>query len=225
MKKMESEFISSTSHQFRTPLATMQSSAELLEFYIKKGNTERELEILEKIKRSISILTDTLERITELYKLRTVQKKIILKRCDPRKIINEILEEVVVNIGDKHLLGVNIDREIKSIKCDAFILKQILINLIGNAVKFSPDGGQIKIDVRREKGWILLSVRDEGIGIDPGDMKNLFQPFFRGKNAAPIGGAGLGLAIIKNLIRMHGGRVECRSKLNEGTEVIIRIRV
>ena len=224
IKKLQSEFISSTSHQFRTPLSTLQSSVELLEFYIKKGNTARQQEIIEKIKRSIIFLTDTLEKITALYKYNSLKEKPNFKKIDLRKLINELLEEVVVNISDSHLIGVSIEPGLKAIRCDGFIIKQILLNLINNAVKFSPQGGQIKIDVNRNKGWIEFSVRDEGIGINKNDLKKLFQPFFRGRNSGNIPGVGLGLTIVKNLTKMHGGRIECASKLNEGTEFKLRIR-
>jgi signal transduction histidine kinase len=223
-KKLQSEFISSTSHQFRTPLSTIQSSVELLEFYIKKENTTRQLEIIDKIKRSIISLTDTLEKITALYKYNSLKEELNLKKFDLRKLMNELLEEVVVNISDSHLIGVNIEPELKAIRCDGFIVKQILLNLINNAVKFSPQGGQIKIDVNRNKRWIEFSVRDEGIGIAKNDLKKLFQPFFRGRNSGTIPGVGLGLAIVKNLTKMHKGQIECASKLNEGTEFKFRIR-
>ncbi len=223
-KKLQSEFISSTSHQFRTPLSTLQSSVELLEFYIKKGNTARQQEIIEKIKRSIISLTETLEKITTLYRYNLLKETPNFKRIDLKKLMNELLDEVVVNISDSHLIGVSIEPGLKEIRCDGFIIKQILLNLINNAIKFSPQGGQIKIDVNRNKRWIEFLVRDEGIGINKNDLEKLFQPFFRGRNSGNIPGVGLGLTIVKNLTKMHSGRIECTSKLNEGTEFKLRIR-
>ena len=223
-KKLQSEFISSTSHQFRTPLSTIQSSVELLEFYIKKGNTTRQLEIIGKIKRSIIFLTDILEKITALYRYNSLKERLNLKKIDLRNLINELLEEVVVSISDSHLIGVSIEPGLNVIRCDGFIVKQILLNLINNAVKFSPQGGQIKIGVNRDKRWIEFSVRDEGIGINKNDLNKLFQPFFRGRNSGNIPGVGLGLTIVKNLTKIHGGRIECASKLNEGTEFKFRLR-
>ena len=223
-KKLQSEFISSTSHQFRTPLSTLQSSVELLEFYIKKGNTARQQEIIEKIKRSIISLTETLEKITTLYRYNLLKETLNFKRIDLKKLINELLDEVVVNISDSHLIGVSIEPGVKEIRCDGFIIKQILLNLINNAIKFSPQGGQIKIDINRNKRWIEFLVRDEGIGINKNDLEKLFQPFFRGRNSGNIPGVGLGLTIVENLTKMHRGRIECTSKLNEGAEFKLRIR-
>jgi signal transduction histidine kinase len=224
IKKLQSEFISSTSHQFRTPLSTIQSSVELLEFYIKRENTARQLEIIDKIKRSIFSLTDTLERITSLYKNSSLKEKLILKRTDPRKMINELLQEIVINISDSHFIITDLDPQLKSIKCNEFIVKQILLNLIHNSVKFSPQGGQIKISVKRDKKWIEFAVRDEGIGISKNDLSKIFHPFFRGKNTGTVEGVGLGLAIVKNLSTIHKGKIECTSNLEKGTEFRFKIR-
>lgn len=224
IKKIVSEFISATSHQFRTPLATIQSSLDLLEYYIKKENTSRQKEIIDKIKRSISFLTETLERITTLYRYNSSKQKLNLKKIIVRKFVNELLEEAVINFERSHLILVNVDDDVIAIKCDEFIIKQILLNLIDNAVKFSPKGGQIRLDIRNVKSnKIEFSVRDEGIGIAKEDLKNLFKPFFRGKNAASIPGVGLGLSIIERLAKIHKAKLECNSTLNLGTEIKVRI--
>lgn len=223
LRKLQAEFISSTSHQFLTPLSTIQSSVELLEYYIKKENYTRQQEIINKIKRSIVNLTETLEGITSLYKYSSLKQKLNLKNISIRKFINDLLEEVVVNIGDSHLIIVNIEPDLNSINCDEFIIKQILLNLINNAVKFSPEGGQIKLDIKKRKKRIEFSVKDEGVGIAKSDLKKLYNPFYRGKNAAAIPGAGLGLAIVKNLTQLLDAKIKCISNLNEGTEFRIFI--
>ncbi|NJD21404.1 MAG: HAMP domain-containing histidine kinase [Melioribacter sp.] len=218
LRKLQAEFISSTSHQFFTPLTTILSSVELLEYYIKNENYTRQQEIINKIKRSIANLTHTLEGITNLYKYHSLKQKLNLKNIPIRKFVNDLLEEVVVNIGDSILIIVNIEPELNTIYCDEFILKQILLNLIHNAVKFSPDGGQIRFDIKKRKNGIEFSVKDEGIGIAKSDLRKLFNPFFRGKNATTIPGAGLGLAIVKNLSQLLKAKIQCVSNQKEGTE-------
>jgi len=218
LRKLQAEFISSTSHQFFTPLSTIQSSVELLEYYIKKENYSRQQEIINKIKRAIVNLTKTLEGITTIYKYSSLKQKLNLKEIYTRRFINDLLEEVVVNIGESHLIIVNIEPELNSIISDEFLLKQILLNLINNAVKFSPQGGQIRLDLRKRKKGIEISVKDEGVGIAKSDIKKLFDPFYRGKNAAGIPGAGLGLSVVKNFTQLLGAKVNCTSNLKEGTE-------
>lgn len=223
LRKLQSEFITSTSHQFRTPLSTLQSSVDLLELYIEKENTSRQLEILSKIKRSINYLTDTVDRITALYKFGTSKEKLKLKKIDLRKFVNDILEEVAVNISSTHYVNVNIENGLNAVKCNEFILKQILINILNNAIKFSPQGGQIQMDIKKEAKFVKFAIRDEGVGIEKGDLKNLFHPFFRGKNVATIPGAGLGLAIVKRLGKIHNARIQCTSEVNKGTQFSIAI--
>ncbi len=223
LRKLQAEFISSTSHQFFTPLATIQSSVELLEYYIKNENYTRQQEIINKIKRSIANLTHTLEGITNLYKYHSLKQKLNLKNIPIRKFVNDLLEEVVVNIGGSHLILVNIEPGLNMIYSDEFILKQILLNLINNAVKFSPQGGQIRFDIQKKKKIIVFSVKDEGIGIAKSDLKKLFNPFHRGKNAATIPGVGLGLAIVKNLSQLLKAKIQCISNLKEGTEFKVLI--
>lgn len=218
LRKLQAEFISSTSHQFFTPLSTIQSSVELLEYYIKNENYSRQQEIINKIKRSIVNLTNTLEGITNLYKYNSLKQKLNLKNIPVRKFVNDLLEEVVVNIGESHLIIVNIEPDLNTIYCDEFIVKQILLNLINNAVKFSPEGGQIRFEIKKNKKRIEFSVKDEGIGIAKSDLKKLFKPFYRGKNATTIPGAGLGLAIVKNLSQLLNAKIQCISNLKEGTE-------
>ncbi len=218
LKNLQAEFITSTSHQFRTPLASLQSSVELLAFYIKKENLLRQQEVLNRIKKSIDILTEILERITEYYQYNIIQRKTQSVSIDIRKFINGLLEEIAVNLSNTHILIVNIDEKIMDIVCDGFILKQIILNLINNAIKFSPEGGQIRLEIKSIGKELEFSVRDEGIGISNNDLKNLFDPFFRGENAAAIPGVGLGLTIVKNFADMIGGKIKCSSILNEGSE-------
>lgn len=223
LKKLQSEFITSTSHQFLTPLSTLNSSIELLEYYITKENFNRQREIIDRIKKSITILTETLSRITEFYKYNSVKQKINYKKIHIRKFINDLLQEIAVIIGNSHIIIVNIQNELNNIVSDEFILKQILLNLINNAVKFSPAGGQIRLDISKDQNEIKFSIKDEGIGISKNDLKKLFEPFFRGVNAISIPGVGLGLTIVKKFTGLINAKIICFSNLNEGSEFILLI--
>jgi signal transduction histidine kinase len=223
VRNFQSDFISATSHQLRTPLATFQSSIELLEYYMKEGNLIRQKETIVKIRKTLRYLTSTIENITTLYKNTISKQKLVLKEIDIRKFTNDLLEEIVISLGDKHLIYVNLESGVGKIISDEFILKQILINLIHNSVKFSPKGGQIKLIISNSDTYIEFLIKDEGIGIEKKDMIKIFNPFFRGKNALPIPGAGLGLAIVKKMTRILKAKIECTSKINIGTEFKLRI--
>ena len=98
-----------------------------------------------------------------------------------------------------------------------------MLNLIYNAIKFSPEGSQILIQIKSDDSKIIVSVKDEGIGIRKSDMKNLYRPFFRGNNSSSVPGVGLGLAIVKKLSSLHKIKIECVSEPNNGTEFILKI--
>ncbi len=215
------EFLSTISHQLRTPLSTILSSVDLLELYIKKKNTGRQLQVLNKIKNTVINLRNVIDNITELYK-NELQKPTI-RKIEFRKFINELIEEVAVETRDVHLLNVNIEFTEKHIHVDDFILKQVLMNLLLNSIKFSPDGGHILLTVKKIKNYIEFSIRDEGIGIDEKEIKNLYKPFYRAKNAENIPGLGLGLAIVHKLVKLHMGKISCYSSLNKGTEFKVLI--
>lgn len=223
MRKFQSDFITSTSHQFRTPLATFQSSIELLEYYINESNTDRQLETIQKIKRTLRSLNTTIENITTLYKYSASKQKLSLKPINLQQLSNELLDELVFSISKTHFLQINIEPEVTEIFSDEFVLKQILLNLVHNAIKFSPNGGQIKLEILRAGRYIEFVVKDEGIGIGKNDLKKIFTPFTRGKNVTSIPGAGLGLAIVRNLARLLRAKINCISKLNEGSTFTVKV--
>ncbi|MEW6195706.1 MAG: HAMP domain-containing sensor histidine kinase [Bacteroidota bacterium] len=222
-KKLQYEFISSVSHQLRTPMAEMQSSLDLLELYTRKENTTRQLLAINKIKRSVDNLKSIIERITLLYKHELKKQKLNITKIEPRKFINELLDDILVRTGSNHFINVNFETEIKLIIADEIILKQILLNLLENAIKFSPDGGQIQLLLRQSKSVVEISVRDEGIGIAKSDYNKLYRPFYRGSNVGSIPGVGLGLAIVKKLAFILRAKIECYSETGKGTEFILKI--
>ncbi|MEG8989374.1 HAMP domain-containing sensor histidine kinase [Ignavibacteria bacterium 4148-Me] len=221
--KSNKEFLSITSHQLRTPLSTILSSVDLLELYIKKKNTARQLQVLNKIKNSILYLRNVIDNITELYKNETIKPNI--QKIDIRKFVNDVIEEIIIEAKEKHLINVHIDDTIKQFNGDEFILKQILVNLFLNSIKFSPEGGQILLSVKKTGNFLNFSIRDEGIGVDEKEIKNLFKPFYRGKNVENIPGFGLGLAIVYKLVKLHKGKIKITSSLNKGTEVNVLIPI
>lgn len=221
LTKSNKEFLSITSHQLRTPLSTILSSVDLLELYIKKKNITRQLQVLNKIKNSILYLRNVIDNITELYKNETLKPTI--KKIDLRKFVNDLIEEIIIEAREDHLINVHIDDSLKEFRGDEFILKQILVNLFLNSIKFSPEGGQILLSVKKSGSYLNFSVRDEGIGIDEKEIKNLFKPFYRAKNVENIPGLGLGLAIVHKLVKLHKGKIKITSSLNKGTEVNVLI--
>ncbi|MBI1937596.1 MAG: HAMP domain-containing histidine kinase [Ignavibacteriales bacterium] len=222
-KKLQYEFISSVSHQLRTPLAEMQSSVDLLELYTKNENKSRQIQAVDKIKRSVNNLKDTIEQIAVLYKHELKKQRPNFALIDPRKFINELLDDILMLTGSSHFINVNFETEIKQIFTDEIMLKQILLNLLDNSIKFSPEGGQIQLSIKQNKKNVEISVKDEGIGITKSDYGKLYQPFYRGNNVGIIPGIGLGLAIVKKLTAILKVKIECYSQTGRGTEFILKI--
>jgi signal transduction histidine kinase len=223
LKKIQAEFINSVSHQFRTPLATLQSSIDLLEYYFDIENRRRRDDTLVKMKKTIHYLIESLDNITILYKYSIPKQQLLLRKINLRKYLDNLLQEVVIGISDTHYLSININPGIDSIICDEFVLNQILVNLISNAIKYSPNGGQIRLDIVRQNKFVEFTLKDEGIGIDKNDLKKIFMPFCRGKNTTSIPGIGMGLAIVKSMVELLNGRIACVSTKDKGSEFIIRL--
>ena len=218
MRKFQYEFLTSTSHQLRTPLATVQSSLDLLEMYIRNENPVRQTQTLNKIRRTLADLKNTLERITTLYKHEVRKQKLNISSIAPHKFFNDLLDEIMIISENSHFININIDLTSKVFSADELVLKQIMLNLLHNAIKFSPKRSQILIQIKSGKDDIEISVKDEGIGIESKEIKNLFRPFYRAKNSTPYPGVGLGLAIVKKLSLLHKAKIKCISEPDKGTE-------
>jgi len=223
LNEIKSRFVSMASHEFRTPLSTVLSSAALLGRYTQTEEQEKRDKHIKRIKDSVKHLNDLLEDFLSLGKLEEGKIK-----ADPVEFpIKEFLDEVVEEMKP-------LAKEGQHIVCtcppdgvffsDKRLLKNILINLLSNAVKFSPEGAPIALEVALPAGGGLrLAVRDKGIGISEEDQQHLFSSFFRGGNAVNIEGTGLGLHIVRRYTDLLGGTVGLESALNEGTTITVAV--
>jgi signal transduction histidine kinase len=131
-----------------------------------------------------------------------------------------IMEELSVINTDSHTLTFACESQHIYINQDSKLLAIVVTNLISNAIKYSPNGGEVKISIKERPGGIIVTVSDQGIGIDEKDLREIFQPFFRGKNIGNIKGTGLGLSIVKKYIEIIGGTIDFQSELGKGSSVI-----
>jgi PAS domain S-box-containing protein len=222
LNEIKSRFVSMASHEFRTPLSTILSSAALLSRYpLTEEQPQRERHI-GKIKEAVKHLNDLLEDFLSLGKLDEGKVGTSITEFDLQKVIEETSEEINGLLKE----GQKIDYEHegnKLIESDKKMLRNILINLISNAIKFSEPATQITVKSSIEGDKANIVVRDQGIGISHEDNTHLFSSFFRGKNAQNIQGTGLGLHIVKRYIDLLHGNVSLESALNQGTTVTISI--
>lgn len=225
LNEMKSRFVSMASHEFRTPLSTVLSSVSLIEKYIEKGDYEKTEKHTKRVKNAVAGLTEILNDFLSVEKLESNNNEPILAEFDFRELIEEMVEEVEVILKEGQKLNLILTEQNYLIKSDFKILKNVLYNLISNAIKYSSENSEIKLKAEIENANLHLSVQDFGIGIPEQDQNELFGRFYRASNATNIKGTGLGLNIVKKYIDSLNGEISFKSELNVGTTFEISIPI
>lgn len=222
LSEIKSRFVSMASHEFRTPLSAVLSSASLLSKYTTESDQDKRNRHISKIKNSVHHLNDILEDFLSLGKLDEGKVNSTFTVFNLKELLEEVADEMklLLKPEQKLKLGFHADEFIQS---DTKLLKNIIINLVTNAIKFSNEDGIIRIDCEKLPGITKISVEDNGIGIGSEDQEHLFSSFFRAANALNIQGTGLGLHIVKRYADLIGAKVELKSELNKGTTVSLFI--
>lgn len=222
LNEIKSRFVSMASHEFRTPLSAILSSASLISKYTTSEQQENRSKHISRIKDSVKHLNALLEDFLSLGKLDEGKVRTDFDDFNLVQTIHDTIDEVrgLVKEGQEIVYD---HTGTEMIYSDQKMLKNILINLISNAVKFSSDVCTIAVHSEVVDGTASILVRDEGIGISDEDQQHLFTSFFRGQNAANIQGTGLGLHIVKRYADLLGGKLKLRSKLSGGTTISLII--
>lgn len=217
---LKTRFVSMASHEFRTPLTSILSSASLIEKYkTTEEQAKRDVHI-QRIKASVSHLTEILEEFLAVGKLESGTIDLHPSLIDLNEFVTDLLVDLTPYEKQHQKIQATIQEEIVW-NTDSSILRKILINGLSNALKFSEKN--VLIHVLSEEKNLVIQIQDQGIGISQEDQKHLFERFFRGSNATVIPGTGLGLHLIDRYIKLLGGSLEIISELHQGTELIIRI--
>jgi PAS domain S-box-containing protein len=224
LSEIKSRFVSMASHEFRTPLSTVLSSASLLARYTAAEEQDKRNRHIGKIKSSVKHLNDILEDFLSLGKLDEGKVTTSCAEFDLKELITETTEEMKGLLKKSQEIHLDFIGN-TNVYSDKKLVKNILINLISNASKFSNEGMIIEVKGEARSEEAIVSVADHGIGIPKEDQDHLFSSFFRAANAANIQGTGLGLHIVKRYVDLLGGSVHLQSELNEGTTVIFEIPI
>lgn len=222
LNEIKSRFLSMASHEFRTPLSTVLSSASLLAKYKKTEEQDKRDRHVEKIKNSVKHLNDLLEDFLSLGKLDEGKVDTHNSEFDIKELVEETVDEMKGLAKENQDIVLKFDGHTKG-TTDKKLLKNVLINLIGNAIKFSEPNTSIDVTCVSEKNNLSIAVADKGIGISKKDQEHLFSSFFRGANAINIQGTGLGLHIVHRYLTLLGGDIHLQSELNRGTTVTFTI--
>ena len=230
LESMRKEFVANVSHELKTPLTTIKSYTEtLLDGIID----DRDLSV--NFLRVVDSETERMARLVrdllQLSGLDFQQSKWNKKAVDLRKIIEEIILKLDVSVKNKKQqihLNLNDLKEVDTmIYADKDRIGQAILNLLGNSIKYTPEGGHIKIDICIREDKLILGIEDNGIGIPEKDLERIFERFYRvdKARARELGGTGLGLSIAKEIIEAHEGTIEIFSQEGKGTKTVIRLPI
>jgi len=222
LNELKSRFVSMASHEFRTPLTTMMSSLSLVTKYGKQNDTENQDKHVSKIKTSINNLTDILNDFLSVSKLEEGKIANLPEEINLKTFLSDVIAEMQFMATEGQTL-IHAHSGIEIVSIDKKLLKNVLFNLISNAIKFSPQGGLVEISAQVLNSSVKISVKDNGIGIAKEDQKHLFERFFRGHNATHIQGTGLGLNIVAKYAELMNGSLDFESEENNGTTFAIII--
>ncbi len=227
LNQLKSRFVSMASHEFRTPLATILSSSDLLAHYYARLPANERSELFGSINLAVKRMTKMLEDILVIGK--DEEERI---ECHPVPLALDALCEALVQEQTLELFDAGAKRHSLDLKIgggaaqgafDEKLMRHIFGNLLSNAIKYSPQGGVVRFDVDCGDDEFRFEVSDQGIGIPEADLPRLFETFHRATNVGNIAGTGLGLAIVKRSVDLHGGTIAVRSALGQGTVFTVRL--
>ena len=214
--RLKNEFVHTVSHDLRSPLTAILGYVDLLDRVGPVNDQQREF--IHRVQKSVESITSLVNDLLELGRIEAgfeSQKEVV----PLDGIVRYTLETLSIQISDKKLnLKFNQPDEPAQIRGNPIRLRQMLDNLIGNAIKYTPEEGEITIDLEVQNEQVILRISDNGPGIPPADQPHIFEKFYRASNVPKgVGGSGLGLAIVKSIVENHGGRIWVESLLGQGT--------
>jgi PAS domain S-box-containing protein len=223
LSEMKSKFVSTTSHEFRTPLATMLSSAELLEHYSDSLSQAERLSLLQTIQGGAKRMSEMIDDVLTLGRAESGVLKLNPARIDLRELCRKVMSEFRIAQGKKHVMNLDDHFDLAVVDMDERLLRHILNNLLSNAVKYSPQGAEVTLVLARRDGHAVIEVQDRGIGIPVQDQARLFETFQRASNVENRPGSGLGLAIARKSAELHGGKISFVSTVGVGTRFTVTL--
>ena len=228
--KSQEEFLANISHELKTPLNVIFATAQLLNMYCTGSSLEEKkdfiIKYIDSIKQNSYRLSKLINNIVDLSKIEAGFFELKLAN----KNIVEVVEEIVMSVTNfTEVKGINItfdtNIEEKVIACDAEKIERIILNLLSNAIKFSNKGDEIFVEVKDNDKFVEISVKDNGIGIEPGDFNKIFDRFKQVDKSLSRNseGTGIGLSLVKSFVELHGGSIKVKSKFGHGSKFIVTL--
>jgi PAS domain S-box-containing protein len=217
VNELKTKFVSIASHEFRTPLSSVLSSASLIRKYGDAGDLSRIDKHVERIKSSVHHLTSILNDFLSLGKLEEGRMDIQFEPLQLTSLCEEIIEELRLTLKSGQHIKLSSEGSQRPFESDPKVLRNIFFNLISNASKYSGENKMINMEVAYHPDSIQIQVRDEGIGIPNDEKKHIFERFFRASNAGNIQGTGLGLNIVRKYVSLLKGHIDFSSEFGKGS--------
>lgn len=215
--EMKTRFVSIASHEFRTPLSSIQFSANFLKLYHHRIDERERNQKLDNIVAQVEHMTSLLDDVLTYGKSEAGKINLILSKIRLENWITRIAEEVGHSTKNSHKILVELYNTPLEMETDEKLLRSVISNLLTNAIKFSPRRDRVYMSLTGSGDHIQIDVRDEGIGIPPEELEKVFEPFLRGKGVSSIPGTGLGLSITKKSVELLGGSLKVQSEVDNGT--------
>ena len=223
--ELKSRFVNMVSHEIRTPLGIIMSAVELLQHYSERLPAAEKERLLHEIQSSTKHMGDLMEQVLLLGKSDAGKFACQPRLLDLVTLARRVVEQIESVSGGKCPVLLEVGAELGEVLLDEALLRHILCNLLGNAVKYLPEGSPVTLRLFYREAEMVVEVVDRGIGIPEADLPLLFEAFHRCSNVADTPGTGLGLVIVKRCAELHGGSVELESEIGRGTTFTVRLPV
>lgn len=223
LNQLKSTFISMVSHEFRNPLTTLVLTSQLLQEFEEKLTPEKKSRCFEQMKTSIHNMTQLLDEVMLLGKTEVGKLQYEPTPLNLEKFCRQLTEAMQLGDHNRHQLIFSCQGNCTKVEMDEGLLRHILTNIISNALKYSPQGKEIKFDLVCRDHKAIFRIQDQGIGIPENERNRLFETFSRCSNVGRIEGTGLGLAIVNKCVDLYGGHIQIDSEVKVGTTVTISL--
>nr|MCU0480866.1 HAMP domain-containing histidine kinase [Anaerolineae bacterium] len=221
--QLRTQFVSMVSHEFKTPLASIRTSSDLLKNYGRRMTDIQRLRHIEKIQGQVAHLNTLIETTLLFSKSQLKGLELHFELADFKDFLARVVQDMQAVAGEKHFIRLQLDGDYFNYHIDRQLTYIMLTNLITNAIKYSPTGGDVWVRAKCMENLIQIAIQDAGIGIPSADIPYLFDDFYRATNVGAIGGTGLGLKLVKNIVDLYHGTIEVDSILQVGTTFIVKL--
>lgn len=221
--ELKTRFVTTVSHEFRTPLASIFSNTQLLQKYFTTWDNEKRNLSLQRIFDSVKLMTNLLDDVSLIGKEQSGKLTFKPEKITIKEFVTLMASDAEQVSNEKGRVTVTISTNLRSVFMDKTLLRHIIINLLTNALKYSPHNTKVLLSVVKANNDIEFTVSDKGIGIPPDEIQHIFDPFYRASNCESYIGTGLGMSIVDRCVNTHGGNIKVTSTVNAGITVLVKI--